>query len=455
MISSASPKIPAWRHYLNRIIAAEISVASRYCHRLVQYLPVEHDTGTLLNTIKCPLKSRADTLSALPDLQQETSIVLLNGTLNHSLDIQELLSDIKTKLSRSSRVVVVMYNPYFRWLYGLSNRLGLRKGPLPCTFVTRTELDHLARISGYEVVRTRPAAYVPAAFLGLGTALNHLMPLIPGARWLGLVCIAWLRPVQPSPTRPSLSIIIPARNEKWNIEDALKRIPALGGASIEVIFVEGHSTDGTWAEIQRVLPLYQPRYQLSAFQQTGKGKADAVRLGFAAATGEVLTILDADLTMPPEQLTRFYDAYCKGLGDFINGSRLVYPMEGEAMRFLNHLGNIFFAKQLSSVMGVNIGDSLCGTKLMSREAYARMTAWRHDFGDFDPFGDFELLFPASVFGLGIIDIPVRYRARTYGSTSISRFRHGWMLITMTTIGFFRIQAGRTRIPKEKEAHSTP
>ena len=226
-----------------------------------------------------------------------------------------------------------------------------------------------------------------------------------------------------------------------NIENALKRMPDLG-TKIEVVFVEGHSSDGTWEEIQRVIPLYSSKFAIKAFKQSGKGKSDAVRLGFQEATGDLLTILDADLTMPPELLGRFFSAYSTGLADFINGTRLVYPMEGEAMRFLNRLGNIFFAKALSTVLECRLGDSLCGTKLVARHDYARMIEWRKNFGDFDPFGDFELLFPASTLALGTIDIPIRYLARTYGSTSISRFYHGFILLKMTLIGLFRIRLGK-------------
>jgi glycosyltransferase involved in cell wall biosynthesis len=184
---------------------------------------------------------------------------------------------------------------------------------------------------------------------------------------------------------------------------------------------------------------YRHRFEIKTFKQTGKGKADAVRLGFAHATQHLLTILDADLTMPPEMLGRFYQAYCDGHGDFVNGSRLTYPMEGQAMRFLNRLGNVFFAKVLSWILDARLGDSLCGTKLLTRHDYQRMIAWRRHFGDFDPFGDFELLFPAAVLGLGIVDVPVRYLARSYGSTNIHRFRHGFQLLRMTMIGLVRIK----------------
>jgi glycosyltransferase involved in cell wall biosynthesis len=233
---------------------------------------------------------------------------------------------------------------------------------------------------------------------------------VPLVRWFSLTYIVVLRPLG-RPSRPGISCIIPARNERGNIENALKRFPDLG-CETEIVFVEGHSNDGTWEEIQRVAALYGERFRIQAWQQTGKGKADAVRLGFSHATQPLLGILDADLTMPPEMLERFYEAYCQGFGDFINGSRLVYPMEGDAMRFLNRLGNIFFSKMLSAVLNVRIGDSLCGTKLVTRSDYQRMVAWRRDFGDFDPFGDFELLYPAAVLGLGIVDIPIRYLART-------------------------------------------
>jgi glycosyltransferase involved in cell wall biosynthesis len=278
--------------------------------------------------------------------------------------------------------------------------------------------------------------------MGLGALINRVMPVLPILRRLALTELIVLRPRISEVRKPSLSIVIPARNERGNVEGALARLPKFEGADVEVIFVEGHSTDGTWEEIQRVLPLYSDGLQLSAYKQPGKGKADAVRLGFAKATKQLLVILDADLSVPPELLTRFYDAYRTGLGDFVNGSRLLYPIEGKAMKFLNKLGNVFFAKALSKVLGAPLSDSLCGTKLFSRDSYERFCAWRRDFGDFDPFGDFELLFPAAILNLGIIDVPIRYRDRLYGQTNIRRFYHGIMLLRMTLIGFFKIALGR-------------
>ena len=428
--------------YLTRVIAGQVSRITRYFDSLIQLDPLPNDDGALLRHADCETKGTAQDVDGLPgaDVASNQRIaILLNGNLNHDLDIEATLSNLKTRITRLSRVVVVLYNPYFRGVFRLATELGFRTGPLPSTFITRESLAALAALSGFEIVQVKPVGYVPFSMLGLGDLINRILPAVPLIRWLGAAAVVVLRPIAPS-TPPSLTIVIPCRNEKGNIEAALQRLPAFP-APIEIIFVEGHSVDGTWQEIQRVMSAYGDRFKLAAYQQTGKGKSDAVRLGFSKASHDLLTILDADLTMPPEMLPRFYNAYCAGLADFVNGTRLVYPMEGEAMRFLNRLGNVFFAKALSFVLDAHLNDSLCGTKLLRRDDYARMIRWRHDFGDFDPFGDFELLFPAAILGLGIIDIPVYYRARSYGATNIHRFRHGLMLLRMTLIGWLRVKCG--------------
>lgn len=448
MQSSATDKklhpVPFWKRYAYRVIGAEISTVTRRHDNVIQLAPLAHDTGLLLDYIDSTNKSTANTTDELSHLNREQyTAVVLNGNVNYCDDVQSLLESLKANLTRTSRAILVLYNPYCRWLYSLLNLLGLRQAPMPTTFLRRSDLEALARLSGYEVVRLRPTLYSPFSFFGIGTVINKIIPVVPILRWAGFSTIAVLRPVVTETERPSISVVIAARNEKGNIENALKRIPEIHSARVEVIFVEGHSTDGTWDEIQRVLPLYESRFELAAYRQPGTGKNDAVRTGFDHASCDLLAILDADLTMPPETLTRYYDAYCQGLGDFINGNRLIYQMENQAMQSLNHLGNVFFAKALSYVLGVRIGDSLCGTKMFSRSDHARIVAWRDNFGDFDPFGDFELLFAASDMGLGVVDIPIRYAARTYGSTNISRFRDGFRLLIMVAKGFLKLKTGRT------------
>lgn len=436
-----------WRVYSNRLLAGEISTLSRYYDRLLQCARVATDDGLLFELIDCRSKETVEAPSQLPDLTIERdrrSIVLLNGAFNHSQDIQSLLEAIRLRLSSTSRVTAVIYNPYFRSIYTLAGKLGLRTGEIPSTFVTFTDLRNIARLSGFRIVRIRHSVYMPFHLLGIGDLINSILPAVPLLRHLSFAAVVTLAPVVEQQNTGSLTVVIPARNERGNMERALEELRAASNdlPPLEVIIVEGHSTDGTWEEIERLKPIYEKSYKVVTLKQDGRGKGDAVRLGFSRATGELLTILDADLTVAPALLGRFVEAYRGGHGELVNGSRLVYGSAEGAMRSLNRMGNVFFAKALSSVLSLSVGDSLCGTKLLARHDYSRFVAWRSDFGDFDPFGDFELLFPAAVLGLSVVDVPIRYGARSYGTTNISRFRHGWMLLKMTMVAFFRIRLGR-------------
>ncbi|MBK8014889.1 MAG: glycosyltransferase family 2 protein [Deltaproteobacteria bacterium] len=434
-----------WQRYQRWLVAREISTLTRYYDRVIQWKTLPHDDGLLLELLDSKQKRSLGTTEPMIDLRSERNertAVLLNGVFNHDTDIERLLKALHGHLSRTSRVIAVVYNPYYRWLYQAANQIGLRGGETPNTFLTREALANLARLTDFDIVRVRPVVHFPFQALGAGNPLNRAAPLVPGSSAVGAVWVVVLRPIIQEARRPSLSVVIPARNERGNIEPAVTRLRSLRETELEIIFVEGHSSDETWPEIERVKAKYSAEFNIKALRQEGRGKVDAVRKGFGHASSELFTILDADLTMPPELLHRFYDAYCRGLGDFINGSRLTYPMEGDAMRFLNRLGNTFFAKALGRTLDTPLSDSLCGTKLLAAHDYARIERWREDFGDFDPFGDFELLFPAAILGLGIIDIPIRYRARAYGATNIHRFRHGAQLLKMTGVGLSRIKVGQ-------------
>ena len=231
-------------------------------------------------------------------------------------------------------------------------------------------------------------------------------------------------------------MIIAARNESGHIDELLERIPDMGSHT-EIIFVEGNSTDDTYEAIARAIA-NSPR-DCKLLKQPGKGKGDAVRAGFNIAKCDILMILDADITVPPEDLQRFYDVLALGIGEFANGVRLVYPMENDAMRFLNLLGNKFFSWAFSWLLGQPIRDTLCGTKVLWASDYQKIASGRSYFGDFDPFGDFDLLFGAARQNLKLVEVPIRYRARRYGETNIQRWQHGWLLLRMVAFAARRIK----------------
>jgi len=406
---------------------------------VLQLRPLPGDEGQLLKQIENKVRATANELAPSAS-ENQRRLIFLNGNFNHDPDVAGLLASLYPQMGRGDRVAALVYNSYWRWLYRLFNHLGIRRGSLPVSFLTRADLINISSLSFFEVVRSRPVAFYPFRTLGLGNLLNRLLAATPVLRWAGFSEVVILRPRRPSAGALSLSVIVPARNERGNIRGALERLPDFG-AKCEVIFVEGHSTDGTWEEIEKLRAEFGPRLEISAYRQPGIGKADAVREGIRHARNELVTILDADLTVPPEQLLQFHRAFQSGVADFVNGNRLIYPMEGGAMRFLNWVGNLLFARMLSFVLDCQLGDTLCGTKLFLRSDYGRFLHWRKRFGDFDPFGDFELLFPAAELGLGITDLPVRYGARAYGATSIRRFAHGIRLLKMVASGFWKIRVG--------------
>ncbi|OHB79906.1 MAG: hypothetical protein A2W31_01760 [Planctomycetes bacterium RBG_16_64_10] len=436
-----------WKRYLYAVLAAEISTSTRFFDECVQLSPLPHDGGLLFEALQCPAKRVAASVGQVPDARRTPDrrvALLLNGNFNYLTDVQQDLSNLRPKLSRHTRLFVLMYNPFMSFLYTLASWLGLRHAPRPDVFLSEANLRTVAQLAGFQIVRIRPSVYLPIRVPLVSNLVNRILPIVPLVRRMSLAWVVVLRPIVAEARRPSLSIVVPARNEAGNIDNVVRQIPRLEGTDMELIFVGGKSTDATWQRIQDVVTQPNEGLRTAAFRQPGTGKNDAVRVGFERATGDLVVILDADLSVLPKMLPRFYQAYCQGMADLINGNRLVYPMEAGAMRPLNRIGNILFARTLAWILGLNIGDSLCGTKLLNRQDYHRMVAWRNRFGDFDPFGDFELLFAASELALGVIDVPIRYAARTYGETNIRRFHHGFQLARMMAIGLVRVFLGKVR-----------
>jgi SAM-dependent methyltransferase len=372
-------------------------------------------------------------LKGLPAAQQFDAVIC-NRLCHSVVDIRNLLADMRERLSAGGRLYLVAYN----YLWELPARLAELTGfklPAPTSnWLSHSDLDNLFQIAGLESVRYEDRMLLPADVPIFSTMLNRYMGKLPGWQRLSMYRIYALRKrdILTQPRKVSVSVIVPTRNEAGNVAAAIERTPVLGSGT-ELIFVEGGSSDGTWETIGKAMAEYRGPLQLRAYRQEGKGKGDAVRLGFSKATGDVLMILDADLTVPPEELPVFYDVIARGLGDYVQGTRLVYPMDPGAMRFFNKLGNIAFSQLFTYLLAQPIKDTLCGTKVLWRRDYERIAAGRSFFGDFDPFGDFDLIFGAAKLNLKIVEVPVRYRERVYGETNISRWKHGWLLLKMSGV----------------------
>jgi ubiquinone/menaquinone biosynthesis C-methylase UbiE len=366
--------------------------------------------------------------------------IILSDLLNDVWDVQGVLRQTRNVSSRKTRVLINSYSRLWEIPLVIGQKLKLAKPNLLQNWLTPQDIERLLYLEDFEVIKYTQEIIFPFNIPLLTTILNRFLGKIWPFRHLALTNLIIVRPLeltQESDRIASVSVIVPARNEAGNIETIFQRTPELGSGT-ELIFVEGHSQDNTFETISSVMA-QNPDRNVKLFQQSGIGKGDAVRLGFEKASGDILMILDADLTVPPEDLILFYNTLTAGKGDFINGVRLVYPMEDQAMRFLNLIGNKFFSLAFTWLLGQPIKDTLCGTKVLYKSDYERIAENRRYFGDFDPFGDFDLLFGATKLNLKIIEMPIRYRSRTYGTTNINRFQHGFLLMKMVLFAARRIK----------------
>jgi SAM-dependent methyltransferase len=366
--------------------------------------------------------------------------IVLSDTIGYFDDIERVFRSLRKISEPHTRLVVAYYSHLWEPVLGLAERLGQKMPQPDVNFLSSSDITNLMYLAGFEVVRTEWRQLIPKSLLGIGTAINRFIGTLPLIRRLCLRHYIVARPFERRKDwKPSVSVLVPCRNEKGNIESAVTRMPRFA-EDMEILYVEGHSSDGTFEECERVRDAYAGEWEIRVARQEGKGKGDAVRKGFEMASKDILMILDADLTVAPEGLPKFYQAITEGTGEFINGTRLVYPMEKGAMRFLNYWANRAFALIFSFLLNQRFSDTLCGTKVLSKKDYDNIAAGRDYFGEFDPFGDYDLIFGAAKLNLKITEVPIRYADRTYGEPQISRFRDGFLLLRMVIFAWRKLKA---------------
>ena len=372
-------------------------------------------------------------------LDEKFDYVVISDSIGYFEDIQHVLHQSRAVMHNESRIVLTFNNFLWQPFLTLAERWHLKMPQIMLNWLNLSDIRNLLHLEGFEVVKSGRRMLLPFYIPLLSAFFNNFLAHLPIFNFFCFYNYIIARPLGLETQKEfKVSVLVPARNEMGNIKEAVRRIPVMG-AGTEVIFVEGGSSDDTLGELQRVCSGYNGPLELQWTVQEGIGKGDAVRKGFSIATGDIFMILDADLTVRPEDLRKFYRAFASGTGEYLNGSRLVYPMEKESMRYLNTLGNSFFASLFSWILKQPIKDTLCGTKVVSRKSWEAIQDGREYFGDFDPFGDFDMIFGASKLNLAFKEIPVRYQARTYGETNISRFSHGWLLLKMVFFALRKVK----------------
>jgi hypothetical protein len=398
-------------------------------------------SSTLIETARSQHPHLHFLVADAEDLQltETFDYVILSDVLSTLTDVQPVLERVRTVCHPRTRIVITDYSYLWEPVIRLARAMGLATRHPAANWLPPAVIRDLLEITGFEVIRTEGRILLPVHIPVVSRVLNQVIARLPLLNRLCLVStvVARSRAAREHDRPPTCSVMVPCRNERGTIAAIFEGVPEMGSGT-ELVFVDGHSTDGTVEEIERCIRA-RPERHVTVLRQSGTGKGDAVRQGSAAATGDILMILDADLTVAAEDLPKFYYALVSGHGEFINGSRMVYPMAGQAMQLLNLTANKLFSLWFTHLLGQPLRDTLCGTKVLWRDDYERIAAQRGFFGDFDPFGDFDLLFGATRFGLQIREIPVRYSARVYGETNIRRFAHGWLLLKMSVVAMRRLK----------------
>ncbi len=354
-------------------------------------------------------------------------------------DVADALKRLQHVCTPTTRIVLSFPSNPWRPLFSLVRRADVGRGGV--SWLSSRDVRNLLELAGFEVVTGGGRTLLPLRIPGLSWLLNRFLAKLPVVRRLCLTryLVARRRPERGRESAYSVSIVVPTLNERGNVEGVFTRIPAMG-LWVELVLVDGHSTDGTREEIERNIASHGNRFaQVQLLDQEGHGKGQAVRQGMAACAGDILMILDSDLTVPPEELPKFYEAIAAGHGELINGCRLVYPMERHSMPFLNVVANHLFAILFTWLLDQPVKDTLCGTKVLWRRDCEGIAADRVYFGDFDPFGDFDLLFGAARLSRKIVDLPIHYMARRYGETRIRRWSHGMLLLRASAVAFRRLK----------------
>lgn len=371
-------------------------------------------------------------------LKKTYDYVVLINVLSFVFDAQKFIGRLRRCSHNQSRIVVISFNFLWKPMLDMAEYVHLRtKMPFEPNWLTDYDIENLFLLEGFSLVKKQKRLLMPFHIPLVTDFVNTYVAKLPIVKSLCLTEVFIFQP-KPTPDNYSVSVIIPARNEEGNIPNILNRIPHMG-TKTEVIFIEGHSKDRTYATIQKEIVRYRGSIKARLYKQQGTGKRNAVELGLSKARNELIVILDADLTVDPGELPKFYQALASGHGELIIGCRLVYPMEKQAMRTLNYIGNKFFSIAFSYLLGQTIKDTLCGTKAFLMDTYRKIEANREQFGNFDPYGDFDLIFGASKLNLKIVEIPVRYKERTYGTSNISRFSHGLLLLRMTLFAAHKLK----------------
>lgn len=384
------------------------------------------ENETNLKTIVLEKNNLDKNYKNLQDLDYKFDLIIITDIFEVSNDIYGFVSNLKNFLNLNGKILLTSINPKWNIILRIFEILGLKKNSYINSYIQPKKISSIFVSLGFENIRNYNKQIFPFRILGIGTILNIFLEIVFSFFNLGIKTYFLYQNIEKHATKLSKTIIVPAKNEEGNLQELVSRIPKFN-EYYEIIIACGPSKDNT---INKALEIKESKIHenIIVFEQSKNGKANAVWEATDRSSCEVIAILDADISVDPEELVYFFEIIENGYCDFVNGTRLMYPMEDSAMRVINKFGNRSFQLIISKLINVNLSDTLCGTKVFKKESLYSLKKWQESMSIADPFCDFDLIFSNAISGVKISEYPVHYRNRKYGKTNISRFRDGWKLI---------------------------
>lgn len=366
-------------------------------------------------------------------------LIILSDVIEVYDDLHVLFESINELLTENGVLLITSINTKWKIPLKLLEILNLKEKTKQFSHIHNKKFENIAAGVGFELISSKTRQFLPFKLFKIGNIFNKILEIIFFNFRLGIKSYILFRKNNKFFNQMTKSIIIPAKNEEGNLKKLVDRIPKT--LNTELIFSIGESKDKT-LEIALEIQQNNKDFNIKVFEQSKNGKANAVWEAVEKSNGEIIAILDSDISVDPEELVNFYEIIENNYADFVNGTRLIYEMEKGSMRFINRFGNRMFQYLIGKIINEPITDSLCGTKVFKKSLLKNIFWWQKTYKLNDPFGDFDLLFSASYSGAKILEYPIHYRARTYGNTQISRFRDGYKLIIYLIKSFLIINTSR-------------
>lgn len=384
------------------------------------------------------------------DTNEDLNKILINNTKYDCIvlsdmfevndDILGLLKLLKKNLNNDGTILLTSITPIWDGVLSILEMLNLKNKSKKRSYIHLNKLSAVLDTINFQITGKRTRQYFPFKLFYFGNIINNFLEIILYFFNFGIRSYFTIKEIEDTAEKDVLSktIIVPAKNEEGNLNELINRIPYLGN-NVEVIISCGISNDNT---LGMAKSLKSDNFIIKVIEQTSKGKANAVWEACEQSSNDLIAILDADLSVDPEELSSFFELIETKKCDFVNGTRLIYSMEKGSMRFINNFGNRLFQYVVSKIIRLPLTDSLCGTKVFKKNLYEKIKKWQSVVKIKDPFGDFDLLFAAAYSSQKIVEYPIHYRARKYGTTQIRRFKDGFKLIKYLSVSFYKFNSSR-------------